>query len=1396
MKRQEIRMLIANWFVSLASRIVGRQADRKGRLLLANRLTELRGNVRPRKNLRRGNYGIIEALESRELLTTITVTTNLDVVDPNDQFVSLREAVATANSDPGADTIAFSAAANGTFVLSSGALVVTDTLTIQGNGRDQTQLDARNASRVIEFTGATGDLTLDGLSILNGNSENDSGGGIEFESSGALTVSHSLLTGNNSGSYGGSINSGGGSVTLIDSIASGNHANIGGGLNASSGAITLVNSTVSGNSTNNGGGGIYSNNSTIALTGSTVSGNTASYGGGILDYTGSITLTNSTLSGNYAGGAGGGILAVYSTVTLINSTVAFNTAYNATNGGGGVFLGQLSASLIAENSIIAQNLPGNGVAPDVRSANGGSVTLTNSLIGDKSGTTLIASATPDGNGNLIGGAAGLAIDPLFGPLANNGGPTQTHALLVNSPAIDRGSNGTAAGLTTDQRGLPRVSGVAMDMGAYEVQLPVVNFSVATISAKENSGTVNVTVTLSQPFGADVTIPFTVGGTASDPAKYTIDASPLVIPAGQTSGTIAVHLVDSDNLEPAETVVLTLGSVVNGVAGTVTSTTLTIKDKNLVPTVTFSAATGSAAEDSGTYNVTVNLSDTVDVPVTIPFTVGGTASNPDNFTIDASPLIIPAGQTSGTITVHLVDTASVQPAETVSLTLGNLTNATPGDITSTTLNIIDVTALPTVSFAASSVSDPENAGTISLVVNLSAASPLDTTIPFSVGGTATDPSDYTIATSPLVIPAGMTSGVITLQLVNTVGYEPTESTVVTLGTPTNATVGATAAETVTILDLDAFPLVSFDTTTSEVSETAGSLSLNVHLSAPSALSTTIPFSVGAGSTAIDPDHYTLDASPLIIPAGQTTGTIRLHLVDTVGIEPAQTVILNLDTPTNGTLGITTSSTVTIIDSEIVPIVNFQATEQTVSEGIGLVSVVVKLSSVAVQDVTIPYSVTGTATDPADFTINTSPLVIPAGQSSGTITISVVDDQLVEDDETMILTLGTPTNAALGVSSVDTLTIRDNDFIPTVSFSVASQNANEADGTALLTVNLSAASQSNVTIPFSVLGGTASSPGDYSLSSSPLIIPAGQTSGSIVLNLVNDSLIEGNETVVVALGVPTNGALGATTSETVTIVDNDFNTAPTLAAGQVVSVSENSADGTVVGQVIATDTDSPAPYNTLTFSLASNPGNLFVISPSGQITVANNAVLDFETTPSVTLAVTVTDGGSPALSVTQNVVVNLVNVVEPTVLSGGSGTVQYNKSQPAVKLLPDLAIAAGEGPTSLQRIVISYFVQKHGSLADFNLGNASSLGTVQVSGATDFRKAGGIHTVTITLSSGITDAEVQAFLRGITFSTKKLDPKKGATLGRKIDVQVFDRHGEGNPSNVVSTNIVAKVVKKSR
>ena len=170
--------------------------------------------------------------------------------------------------------------------------------------------------------------------------------------------------------------------------------------------MTLVNSTVSGNrSTNsNGGGGINA------------------------DF---VTLINSTVSGNVSYTNGGGISAI--AVTIRYSTVTDN--HSTSGSGGGISINNFSFASEITSSIIAGNLAG-GSNPDLRP---GSVTLMvlNSPIGDNSGTSLAEAQTPDANGNLIGSATGGGvIDPQLGPLADNGGPTMTHALLPGSPAID------------------------------------------------------------------------------------------------------------------------------------------------------------------------------------------------------------------------------------------------------------------------------------------------------------------------------------------------------------------------------------------------------------------------------------------------------------------------------------------------------------------------------------------------------------------------------------------------------------------------------------------------------------------------------------------------------------------------------------------------------------------------------------------------------------------------------------------------------------------------------------------------------------------------------------------------------------------------------------------------
>jgi hypothetical protein len=276
------------------------------------------------------------------------------------------------------------------------------------------------------------------------------GGGVK--SHGPLTFTNAVVTGNSSTSTGGGISAlaAGSSLTLSETTVSNNHATAGGGGAETAGSAVLTNSTVSGNTSAAGGAGI-SAVAGVTMTGSTVSGNTATAGGGGIAAS-TISATNSTIVGNTAGVAGGGGV-TGATVTLDYVTVTQNDAPTGAN----VVAGILSsfASVVAQPQGGGQNclvtVPG---SQGFNFSDDGSC-----------GFTL----TTDHEG---------AGDPVLGPLANNGGPTETRLPLTASPLIDAipvascQADG-AAGVTTDQRGVTRPQGPGCDIGAVEVQVTAI-----------------------------------------------------------------------------------------------------------------------------------------------------------------------------------------------------------------------------------------------------------------------------------------------------------------------------------------------------------------------------------------------------------------------------------------------------------------------------------------------------------------------------------------------------------------------------------------------------------------------------------------------------------------------------------------------------------------------------------------------------------------------------------------------------------------------------------------------------------------------------------------------------------------------------------------------------------
>ena len=344
---------------------------------------------------------------------------------------------------------------NGAVIRSSATAVVVD-----GHGHTVTQTCATGTSEVFSQTLA-GALTFQNLTITGGHNAALPGGGIATNTSGNVSLINSTVSGNTSpGGSGGGIFALLGTVSLTSSTVSGNTApgQNGGGIHADSGSVSLVNSTVSGNIGGNAGGGIFAGGG-ASLTNSTVSDNTGKIGGGIRT-AGAASLTNSTVSGNTSVGASnaaGGISASVGPVSLVYVTMVGNTAATAAN--------MSTPTLTSFGSVVA--LPQGGGTNCVV------VTTSNGYNWDNDGSCGFG-AGPGDHSN--GG------NPLLGPLANNGGPTQTRLPLSGSGLIDAIPNGAcqldgASGITTDQRGFarPSPSGGACDIGAVEVQVaaPVV-----------------------------------------------------------------------------------------------------------------------------------------------------------------------------------------------------------------------------------------------------------------------------------------------------------------------------------------------------------------------------------------------------------------------------------------------------------------------------------------------------------------------------------------------------------------------------------------------------------------------------------------------------------------------------------------------------------------------------------------------------------------------------------------------------------------------------------------------------------------------------------------------------------------------------------------------------------
>ncbi len=772
---------------------------------------------------------------------------------------ALISAITTANSTNGTVTLTsgctytLTAINNTTDGGGVGLPVIKGRVTIQGSGATIARSTASGTPvfRIFDVA-STGSLTLNSVTIKNGLANNGQQGGGGIMSHGTLTITGSTFTGNSapatSGTSGGAINNSG-TLNLSTSTFTGNTGQEGGGV-FNQKTATITNDTFTGNTaTIYGGGALLNAAGTMTVTRSTFSGDTGP-GGGAIDNDATLNISNSTFTGNTGGTNGGGAIDNFGSITATQTTFSGNSSPYGAN-----VLNYTGFTFKVSMTIVAN---GQGGGPNC----GGGQPVTDAGYNLDTGTTC---------GFATANHSLSSTNPNLGPLATNGGSTQTMALPAGSPAVDAipASTSGCTG-TTDQRGTTRPQGAGCDIGAYELVqsgsgtpsvptgLKVTGTTASSVSLSWNASTGSPTgytvyrngKSIGTTGGPSATTYTDLTASPSTTYSYTVDAFSGSNHSAQSSA------VQATTPAPGATTAVQGGSV--STASPVTSATITLS----APVHAGDLLVGWFGEYGSPGQVQV--SDSVNgawTRTTASTTFGGggdialyyfqnTTPAPNGLTItisasSATYLESAAGEYSGVATAGALDqvaaakgnSATVDAGPTGSVGAGELvvggilTGGSPGTVTAGSSQGQNFTMLTQTSGQSANLED----------ILSSAAGAQDARATFS---TATD--WYAVAatfhtfgagnTSPPTVPTGLTDPSDTASSVGLSWTASTDSTGTLAGYTVyrnGTSIGTANASTTTFTDSTVQPSTTYSYTV-DAFDTAGN-----HSAQSSALQVTTP-----------------------------------------------------------------------------------------------------------------------------------------------------------------------------------------------------------------------------------------------------------------------------------------------------------------------------------------------------------------------------------------------------------------------------------------------------------------------------------------------------------------------------------------------------------------------------
>lgn len=638
--------------------------------------------------------------------------------------------------------------------------------------------------------------------------------------------------------------------------------------------------------------------------------------------------------------------------------------------------------------------------------------------------------------------------------------------------------------------------------------PTVTLSAAPATVSEAGGTATVTATLSAAASQIVTVALGFGGTATNGTDFTRSGTSIVIPAGSLNGSITLTGVNDALDEANETVVVDITGVTNGTESGTQQVTVTLTDDDPPPSVTLGLAGNPMTESGGTATVTATLSAASGLDVTVNLGFAGTALYPADYTYSAASVVIPAGSLSRAITVTAVDDVADEPNRLVVVYIAGVTNGTEAGNQDVTATILDndpppVTndtwvALPPLPTGRNNAGFAALGGTVYVVGGMTGNNGIAAAQAYTAAGTWT-----TVPPLPTAR-GGLTAAAVNGKLYAIGGWNPTQSlyamgTVEVFDPATNswsarAPLPSPRAYLASAVVGDKIYVLGGQ------ADLAGNSTTDLQVYDPA----TDTWSTKAGMPTSRRGEAAVALNGRVYAIGGRGGSADAALAAVEVYDPSTnqwSAAAPLRTPRGYVGAAEAGGKIYVLggwDIYWVPIAS------------GLSGRAVAYDTNEVYDPAAAAWSTRSTMPTARY----GPAVVAAG---GWVYAIGGSDTLATAERYLPSPQDVPP--------------------PTVQFAAAAQAAGEAAGTMIVTVALSAAYGLPVTVPFSV-GGTATGGGvDYSVTAGPLTIPAGATTATITITVVNEALCEANETVVVTLGTPTNATLGSTSAHTATILDND-------------------------------------------------------------------------------------------------------------------------------------------------------------------------------------------------------------------------------------------------------------------